>query len=127
MITGVVGHIKWHYYTAAAINNYSIGRSRQGQWSMTAIVVLADAYKMAQRPLVFSATVKRSEWRWPIESMEFDRDGHMLAAKLGKPERIKKTPPPEVDPREPKSRVPRIHLETNQWAALASTFRKSHG
>ena len=130
MITGVAGTIKWHYYTAAAINNYTVTRSKRGDWSMAAIVVLSDAYKMAQRPLVFIAKTKRGEWRWPVLSIERESGdrAHMLTAKLGPPERILKTPPPAVDPREPRVRTsPRIYLETNQWAALASSFRRSNG
>ena len=82
-ITGVVGQIKWHYYVAAAINGYHVTRSDDGHWGLTATVVLADAFKMAQRPLTFVAPTDKGEWRWPIESHEL-ADG-ALRARLGPP------------------------------------------
>jgi hypothetical protein len=85
VIQGVVAAIKWQYYTAAAINGYSVARTKQGQWSASGIVVLADAFKMAQRPLVFVAKHKKGEWRWPIQSMAIGPDGHRWTATLGPP------------------------------------------
>jgi hypothetical protein len=86
-IAGVVGHVKWHYYTAAAINGYTVSRSRDGKtWSLVATVVLSDAFKMAQRPLTFVAKHAKGEWRWPIESLAVDPN-HRLTAQLGPPEK----------------------------------------
>lgn len=82
-ITGVVGHIKWHYYTAAAINGYTVSRAGT-EWSLRAIVVLSDAFKLTQRPLKFHAPHEHGEWVWPIESMQI-ADG-ALTARLGPPE-----------------------------------------
>lgn len=95
MLTGVVGAIKWHYYTAAAIEGYTVTRSKDGtRWGLTATVVLSDAFKMAQTPLTFVAmhtkkgldgkTVVKSEWRWPIRSCQLV--AHQLSARLGPPE-----------------------------------------
>lgn len=95
MLTGVVGHIRWHYYTAAAINGYTVTRSSDGRrWSLSAIVVLSDAFKMTQSPLTFVAmhakkgldgkTIVKGEWRWPIKSLTLT--GHELSAELGPPE-----------------------------------------
>jgi len=83
-IRGVVGYICWHHYRAAAINGYTVTKvSRDGRrWSLTATVVLSDALKMRQRPLVFEATHKKGEWRWPITTLEL-HDGHRLIATLG--------------------------------------------
>lgn len=93
-ITGVNGLIKWSYYTAARIEGYAVYRDKDGHWSMTATLVLSDAFKMRQRPLIFVAPYVREscasclkviqvcacrepqrvqtpgEWRWPIESLE---------------------------------------------------------
>lgn len=93
-ITGVNGLIKWSYYTAAKIEGYAVFRDKDGHWSMSATVVLSDAFKMQQRPLIFVAPYVREtcgscgkvkqvcacrepqivsaagEWRWPIESLE---------------------------------------------------------
>ena len=87
MLTGVVGHIKWHYYTAAAINGYTVTRNRAGTvWSLTATVVLADAFKMAQTPLTFVAKHAKGAWTFPIVSHVLDRDTHRLTAQLGPPQ-----------------------------------------
>jgi hypothetical protein len=87
MLKGVVGHIKWHYYTAAAINDYTVVRDRKtGKWSLSATVVLSDAFKMAQRPLTFTAKHAKGEWRWPIESVQLHPDTHRLTATLGPPQ-----------------------------------------
>jgi len=95
VLTGVVGHIKWHYYTAAAINGYTVSRSSRGEWSLTATVVLDNAYNLAQTPLTFVAmhlktsrtgAKVKAEWRWPILSKSLNRDTHQLTARLGPPE-----------------------------------------
>lgn len=86
MLTGVVGLIKWHYYTAAAINGYTVAWSKdRTQWTLTATVVLSDAFKMAQQPLTFVAKHEKGEWRWPILELIVFRE-HVLTAKLGPPE-----------------------------------------
>lgn len=96
-LTGVKGAIRWHYYTAAAIEGYTVTCSLDGQrWSLTATVVLGDAFKMAQTPLTFVALhtkkgldgkcVVKTEWRWPIQSCAFDKETHQLSARLGPPE-----------------------------------------
>jgi len=93
-ITGVNGLIKWSYYTAARAEGYAVYRDKDGHWTMTATLVLSDAFKMRQRPLIFVAPYVREtcasclkamqvcscrepqrvsapgEWRWPIESLE---------------------------------------------------------
>lgn len=88
VITGVVGQIKWSYYTAAAINGYTVRRrSKDGQWSLTATMVLADAFKLRQRPLMFVAPHEKGEWRWPIETLEVGEQlgPHQVRATLGPP------------------------------------------
>ena len=86
MIRGVVGQIRWAYYTAAAINGYTVTRSKAGAWSLSATVVLADAFKIAQRPLLFVAPHEKGEWVWPINTLEYDsRLGPNLRATLGTP------------------------------------------
>lgn len=90
MIQGVVGHVKWAYYNAAAINGYVVVPDKGGRaWSLSATVVLSNAYNMAQRPLWFvapmtSKTKGRIEVRWPIETFLLT-DGSRLTARLGRP------------------------------------------
>jgi hypothetical protein len=86
-IRGVVGQIKWSYYTAASINGYAVRRSPTGRWSLRATIVLADSFKMTQRPLHFVAPHATGEWRWEIESLTLatDRGPTQLVATLGPP------------------------------------------
>lgn len=84
MIRGVVGQVKWSYYNAAAINGYTVTRSKTGGWSLRATVVLSDAFKLAQRPLFFVALHAKGEWRWPIESFDLG-PSQTLVATLGPP------------------------------------------
>lgn len=86
MITGRIAFIKWAYYTAAQIEGYTVTRSKDGTWSLTATVVLSDAFKMAQTPLTFVATHAKGEWRWPIVSAVIDpAHPYSLTADLGPP------------------------------------------
>lgn len=87
MLTGVVGHIQWHGYTAAAINGYTVTRNKAGTvWSLAATVVLSDKFKMTQRPLTFVAKHAKGAWRWPILSFTLHPDTHHVVAQLGPPE-----------------------------------------
>ena len=83
MITGVVAAVKWSYYTAAAINGYRVTKSKHGQWTAAGTVVVSDAFKLAQRPLVFEAKHAKGAWVWPIQTLTI-ADGR-LTAQLGPP------------------------------------------
>lgn len=86
MLRGVVGLIKWSYYTAAAINGYEVTRNKAGTvWSLTGNVVNADAFKMAQRPLVFVAKHAKGAWTFPIESFVVNQDTQQMTATLKPP------------------------------------------
>lgn len=68
-IRGVVGHIKWAYYVAAALHGYTVQRNKDtGAWSLRGTVVVSDAFKLRQRPLEFVAPLEKGEWRWIVES-----------------------------------------------------------
>jgi hypothetical protein len=84
VLRGVKGLIKWSYYNAAAIQGYAVKVAENGRWKLRAQVVMADAFKLSRRPLIFVAMHERGEWRWPIEGYEL-HDG-MLRAELGPPE-----------------------------------------
>lgn len=75
----------WSYYKAAAINGYTVTRSDTGAWSLRGIVVASDAFKLAQRPLMFVAPTEHGAMKWPIRTLELQPDG-TLAATLGPPE-----------------------------------------
>ena len=84
-ITGVVAKIRWAYYTAAAVNGYTVTRDPVTRaWSVTGTIVLADAFKLTQRPLKFVAPHAKGEWVWPIES-PVPRVAGPFMAKLGNP------------------------------------------
>lgn len=88
MLSGVVGSIKWGHYTAAAINGYSVTPTNKArtQWRLVATVVLADAFKMAQTPLVFTAKHAKGEWRFPITALA--RTDYRVTATLGPPQAV---------------------------------------
>jgi len=88
MLTGVVGHIKWRIYTAAAIHGYTVSRSKDGrQWSLVATVVLSNAFNLAQTPLTFVAKHAKGSWTFPIQSMSpVQRDTYQVTARLGPPQ-----------------------------------------
>jgi hypothetical protein len=81
---GVVGQVKWAYYTAAAINGYVVTRSKDNRWSLRGTIVLADAFKLSQRPLTFVAPTAKGEWRWPIVDLQIISGE--LTAQLGPPQ-----------------------------------------
>jgi hypothetical protein len=84
-ITGVVASIRWAYYTAAAVNGYTVTRDPVTRaWSVTGTIVLADAFKLTQRPLKFVAPHAKGEWVWPIES-PVPRVAGPFLAQLGNP------------------------------------------
>ena len=83
VVRGRVAAIKWAYYDAALVEGFTVTRTRDREWSVAATVVLADDYKLAQRPLFFVAPTKLGEWRWPIA--EFSIANGALRARLGAP------------------------------------------
>lgn len=82
-IRGVVGQIRWSYYIAATINNYTVTRA-DDHWTLVATVVLSDAFKLSQQPLIFVAPHAKGEWRWPILSCALQNGA--LSARLGQME-----------------------------------------
>jgi hypothetical protein len=90
VLSGVIGAIKWGHYTAAGIHGYTVTPRNPAmtEWSLTATVVLADAFKMAQTPLVFTAKHAKGEWRWPIKTLA--RSETSLTATLGPPQSLVK-------------------------------------
>lgn len=81
-ISGRIAVIKWHEYTAATIEGYSIARATDGVISVLATVVQQDRFKLTQRPLVFEAIHKKGAWRWPITYFTIADSGR-LVARLG--------------------------------------------
>ena len=78
MIRGTVAAVKWHYYTAAAINGYTVTRHERGL-GLVATVVMKDAFKLSQRPLIFEAPHKAGAWKWPIVTFTLAENGRLTA------------------------------------------------
>jgi hypothetical protein len=83
-IRGRVAAVKWAYYTAAAVEGYTVTHDKTAGWSVVGSLVpgAVDAYKLAQRPLFFVAPFKRGAWRWEIRTLT-RRDVGQFAATLG--------------------------------------------
>lgn len=69
-ISGAKGRIDWGYFTAGAIQGYSLKKQNDGTWALSANLVSFDAFKIRQKPLTFIAWHKEGEWRWPIRSLD---------------------------------------------------------
>jgi hypothetical protein len=85
-ITGIHGAVRWSYFTAAAIHGYSLtphGSPPGSEWLLSAHVTDVDAFKLAQRPLIFVAPHNKGAIRWPVLALELAGDGRRLTARLG--------------------------------------------
>lgn len=83
-IRGTKAAVRWAYYTAAAIEGYSVRPTGRGTWALRATVVQADGYRLRQRPLTFAALLDRDRvWLWPV--LDFDLTDTRLTAQLGPP------------------------------------------
>jgi len=87
-IAGRDGQIRWAYYVAAGVEGWRLiprtKPTRTGaipKWSLSARIVGSDAFKMAQRPLLFVAVVREKRWLFQIE--EFRIEGDRMIATLG--------------------------------------------
>lgn len=74
-IRGDKARIDWGYFAAAAIQGFSITRTKDGGYTLTGTVVTLDAFKVRQKPLVFIAPHKDGEWRWPVVTLDI-AEGH---------------------------------------------------
>lgn len=83
MLTAIRGKdasLKWEYYPAADLRNWTI-TSDEGGRTLTATVLQSDAYRLSQRPLVFAARHPKGTWKWSV--LELQISGASLTAKLG--------------------------------------------
>jgi hypothetical protein len=87
---GTVGQIWWQRYQAAEVQGYTVVPSG-ARWSLSCQLVARDPFKMSMRPLAFVAPLvkprdlgggiygTKTEWRWPIETLEIAEGGWMTA------------------------------------------------
>ena len=95
LIRGTVGRIMWSYYAAASVTDVIVTRSvphvgqcacakcAQGRWSLHAVLVLSDAFKLSRKPLMFVIQTNKGDMIWPITDLEI-KDRSVTAA-LGTP------------------------------------------
>jgi len=86
---GQAAQIRWAYYVAAGVEGFTLRQHpppktspfMRTKWTVTARIVGADPFKMAQRPLLFVTVVREKRWLFQIE--EFRITGDQLTATLG--------------------------------------------
>jgi hypothetical protein len=89
LLRGQQAQIRWAYYVAAGVEGFTLLQQPppkaspfvRTKWTLSARIVGSDAFKMAQRPLLFVTTVKEKRWLFQIE--EFRIAGDRLTATLG--------------------------------------------
>jgi hypothetical protein len=80
MISGAEGAIRWGYYTASTVKHWSI-ETVEGVQTLRGTLEAVDAFRIAQRPLLFVVTRAAHVWSWPIETITID--GAQGIARLG--------------------------------------------
>jgi hypothetical protein len=83
-MTGRSGSISWAYHAAAVLSGWTVHRTEQHEWTLTANIDRADRFKLAQRPLFFNAPRRGGFYTWPINSVTVGHE--TLKASLGPPE-----------------------------------------
>jgi len=83
-LRGLDATVVWGYHTAAVCKSWTIARTPDGQWSLQAQLVKADAFQLRQRPLCFTAPRKGGFYIWPVLGVTLGAG--TLAATLGPPE-----------------------------------------
>ena len=73
--------IAWAWHTAAVCRTWRIHKSQTSGWSLVATVTRADAFKLAQRPLLFTVPRKGGHWVWPVKAVTVQ--GTQMTAALG--------------------------------------------
>ena len=82
LVTGVVGKIEWSYFSAAALNGYTVSLVGT-QLHLHGTVVASDSFKLSQRPLMFVAPTMYGDLRWPIQEVSIVEGA--VTATLGPP------------------------------------------
>lgn len=80
-MTGGEAHVSWAYHTAAVCRAWTVQRSDDGKWILSATVQRADPFVLKQYPLYFSAPRKGGRWCWPVKAVTLERE--RLTAALG--------------------------------------------
>ena len=83
-ITGLEATVVWGYHTAAVCTRWRITKTAANAWTLSATLARADAFKLRQSQLKFTAPRKGGYFCWPILSVTLTASN--LAAVLGPPE-----------------------------------------
>lgn len=81
-LRGVVGFIRWQWYTAAQLEGYTVTRTGR-RFVLRGRIVLSDSYKISRSGLLFVAPTNKGEWTWPILDLQIT--GDQVLAELGPP------------------------------------------
>jgi len=83
-LRGQEGTIAWGYRTAAVCRSWTVQRTPQGTWALSAQLQRADAFQLRQRDLKFTAPRVGGFFCWPVIAVTLIDS--TLAAQLGPPE-----------------------------------------
>ncbi len=83
-LSGREGTVVWGYHTAAVCTSWRVAKTEGGAWSLSASLSRADAFKLRQAPLKFTAPRVGGFFCWPIVHVTLGAG--TLAAALGPPE-----------------------------------------
>jgi hypothetical protein len=88
--TGTRGQLRWHHYPVADLCGFTVHRDKQLRWTVTAQLVHADAFKLAQSPLTLYVPSRFGAWHWTITAVR-SRESHAFVADLDGPPRRDRT------------------------------------
>lgn len=75
-LRGRTGAIAWGYYTVATVGAWSVHKSREGKWTLSARLARADRVMLARasrdrdRPPLFTAPRPNGQFCWPIRASQ---------------------------------------------------------
>lgn len=74
------------YYTAAALRTWSVSKTDDGQWHLTATTDHVDLFQLRQKGLLFTAPRIGGFWCFPILPNTIQVQAPHIRASLGPPE-----------------------------------------
>ena len=79
VVRGVTARLMWGYHVAASLRAWTVSRTDEEGWTLSASVERADGFKVSQQPLTFVAPHATGAWRWPVRSLAMT-DGSLIAS-----------------------------------------------
>lgn len=84
-LRGQEGTVVLVYRTAAVCRSWTVQRSPQGYWTLSAQVQRVDPFILRQKDLLFRAPRKGGYFCWPVLSVSLHEPSHTLSGTLGPP------------------------------------------